>query len=419
MPIKFLIFLAAIMAAWPALAQTNKFTRDEPPAVSPLPADSCLLIDQGPAPGHDRSLCAGWAAAFGAWSAVLDTQSGAGSFALPPSDAFKIVYRTNFAAQADTIDTPATSGFGAGFGSTYFSVAQGNSITPQNNASINGRANIMFGSNQGAMIFSDGVGYRALVGLPTTSNYDGTRLLSNDNTYKQVGAAQLAPGAVTTPALASSLNLTSPTITLGSDAPGDTYYRASNGPLARLAAPSTSAVYINLPGACATDPITLALTCQPGTPSWQAQVPPAALPIATNSANGTGRPDGQSISIDAGGTYRVPLGIDTGTTAITAMGSVQADCTALSTQQNYVSTVPPSAGVCLPAAVAFAHAHVCNETTTPVLVYARADGSIINTPSGPLAPTQAISVGRGCAEFIAKSSSAWWVTGAGVPLVVQ
>jgi hypothetical protein len=419
MPIKFLIFLAAMMAAWPAIAQTNKFTRDEPSAISPLPADSCLLIDQGPSPGHDRSLCSGWAVAFGAFSALLDTQSVAGAFALPSTDAFKIVYRTNFAAQADTIDTPATAGFGVGFGSTYFSVAQGNSLTPQNNALINGRANIMFGSNQGAVIFSDGVGYRALVGLPTTANYDGTRLLSNDNTYKQVGAAQLAPGAVTTPALASGLNLTSPSITLGSDAPGDTYYRASNGSLARLAAPSTSAVSINLPGACATDPNTLVVTCQPGTPSWQAQVPAAALPLATNSTNGAGRPDGQSISIDAGGVYRVPLGIDSGTTGLTAAGTTQANCTALTTQQNYVSTVPSSSGVCLPAAVRFGHAFVCNETTTPLLVYAQADGTIINTPSGPLAPTQAISVGRGCPEFIAKSSSSWWVTGAGVPLVVQ
>ncbi len=419
MPIKFLIFLAAMIAAWPALAQTNKFTRDEPPATIPLPADSCLLIDQGPGPGHDRSLCAGWAVAFGAWSAVLDTQSGQGPFALPSTDAFKIVYRTNFAAQADTIDTPATNGFGAGFGSTYFSVAQGNSITPLGGAMINGRPNIMFGSNQGAMIFSDGVGYRALVGLPTTANYDGTLLLSNDNTYKQVGAAQIAPGAVTTPALASGLTLTSPTISVGSDAPGDTYYRGTNGQVVRLAAPSTSAVYINLPGTCSTDPNTQVVTCQPGTPSWQAQVPSAALPLATNSANGAGRPDGQSISIDAGGAYHVRLGIDSGTTAITASGTMQANCTALTTQQNYVSTVPPGAGVCLPAAVPFGHAHVCDETTTPVLVYAQADGTIINTPSGPLAPTQAISVGRGCAEFIAKSNSAWWVTGAGVPLVVQ
>jgi hypothetical protein len=350
---------------------------------------------------------------------VLDTQSVAGAFALPSTDAFKIVYRTNFAAQADTIDTPATAGFGAGFGSTYFSVAQGNSVTPQNNALINGRANIVFGSNQGAMIFSDGVGYRALVGLPTTANYDGTRLLSNDNTYKQIGPSQLAPGAITTPALASGLTLTSPTITLGSDASGDTYYRGANGSLARLAAPSTSAVHINLPGACTTDPNTQVVTCQPGTPSWQALVPAAALPLATNTTNGAGRPDGQSISIDGGGAYHVPLGIDSGSTGLSAMGTTQANCTALTTQQNYVSTVPPGAGVCLPAAVAFGHTYVCDETTTPVLVYAQADGTIINTPSGPLAPTQAISLGRGCAEFIAKSNSAWWVTGAGVPLVVQ
>jgi len=419
MAIKLLIFLALMLAAWPALAQTNKFTRDEPPATSPLPVNSCLLIDQGPSPGNDRSLCSAWAAAFGAFSAVLDTQSVQGAFALPVADAFKIVYRTNFAAQADTIDTPATNGFGAGFGTTYFSVAQGNSITPQNSVLINGRANIMFGANQGAMLFSDGTGYRALVGLPTTPNYDGTRFLSNDNTYKQVSAPQLASGAVTTPALASGLNLTSPTITLGSDATGDTYYRGSNGQVVRLAAPTTSAVNVLIPGACATDPTTLVVTCQPGTPSWQAQVPVPALPLATNATNGAGRPDTQTISIDAGGVYHVPLGIDSGTTGITAAGSTQANCTVLTTQQSYISAVSAGAGVCLPAAVAFGHASVCNETTTPVLVYAKADGTIINTPAGPLAPTQAISVGRGCPEFIAKSASSWWVTGAGVPLIVQ
>ncbi len=414
MPIKFLIFLAAIMAAWPALAQTNKFIRDEPPATSPLPANSCLLIDQGPSPGHDRSLCADWAEALGAWSAVLDTQSGAGVFALPSTDAFKIVYRTNFAAQADTIDTPATSGFGAGFGATYFSVAQGNSVTPQNNVLINGRANIMFGSNQGAMIFSDGVGYRALVGLPTTANYDGTAVLSNDNTYKQVGAAQLAPGAVTTPALASGLNLTSPTISVGSDALGDTYYRGPSG-LVRLAAPSTSAVSINLAGTCATDPTTLVVTCQPGTPSWQAQVPAPLLPLATNSTNGVGRPDGQSMTIDAGGVYRAAIGIDTVTTGITALGTTQANCKQLTTQQNYISNVAPGTGVCLPAGVLGGHVYVTNKTTTPLLVYALADGSSIN--GNPA--TQAVTVGFGQVQFNAESTAAWWTVGPGTPLVVQ
>ncbi len=412
------IFVVTMMAAWPALAQTNRLVHNIPTnATSPLPAGSCFYVDQGP--GTDTKLCSGWAPAIGAWSSGLDTQSVEGIFALPSADAFKIVYRTNRVGQADTIASPTVSGFGVGFGAMYFSVAQGNSINPQNGAMLNGRFGYTFGANQGAIMFSDGVDHRAFISLPTASSQDSTQVLRNDNQYSQIGPAQLAPGAVTTPALGPGLNLTSPSFTLGSDAPGDIPVRGANGQLVRLGVGAANTVLAVTAGACTTDSNNVT-TCAPNMPAYQNTLSPAVLPIATNNQNGVGRPDGQSLTADAGGTWHSAAGLDTVTRSITALGSSQADCQALMSRQNYVGTVAPGSGVCLPPIVKEGdHAFVCNKTTTPLLDYAAADGTVINTPSGPLLATQAVSIGRGCAEFIAESTTTWWVTGAGVPLIVQ
>lgn len=407
---KFAFFGGALIFSWSALAQgTHPY--NYPPAPSPLPSGACLWAMS---PNNDWSLCHDWAAALGALSTTLDTQSAESPFAIPQTDAFKIVYRTNRTPQADTI-----AGFASGFGVTYFSAPQGNSVTPPGAILINGQFGYTFGSNQGAVMFFDGANYRALVGLPAPASQDHRQLLANDNTYTQVGSAQIAPGAVTTPALASGLNLSSPSITLGGDAPGDTYYRNSSGNVARLGIGPTNAVLSVAAGACTTDPITLVTTCLPGTPVWLSTISPFALPLATNSQVGAGKPDGSTINIDNAGIYHAAVNIDTVAAGITAMGTSQANCRQLTTRQSYINNVSANTGVCLPSPVAGARYVVCNETTTPVLIYAPADGSIINTPSGPLTSTQAVSVGRGCPEFAAKSTSVIWVMGAGVPLVVQ
>ncbi len=411
------IFLVTMMAAWPSLAQTNRLIHDIPTtATSPLPAGSCLYVDQGP--GTDAKLCSDWAVALRAWSAALDTRSTEGIFALPSSDAFKIVYRTNRGPFADTIASPTVSGFGVGFGAMYFSVAQGNSLNPQGGALFNNLAGYTFGANQGAMMFSDGAVYRAFISLPTASSQDGTQVLFNNNVFSQIGPAQLAPGAITTPALAPGLNLTSPTFTFGSDAPGDLYVRGVNGLLTRLPPGAANAVLASTAGTCTTSSLGV-VTCPPNMPAYQTTLSPNVLPIATNGTNGVGRPDGLALTVDAGGTWHSTAGDDPVTNGITALGSSQATCAALTTQANYITTVTPGSGVCMPGLVQGRHYFVCNKTTTPVLVYAPPGGSVLSTPSGPLAPTGSISVGRGCPEFIAESTSSLWVTGAGVPLVVQ
>ncbi len=225
---------------------------------------------------------------------VLDTQSSDIPFALPVTDANKIVYRTNFNGQADTIDTPLTNGFGLGFGLTYFSVSQGNSLSPLAGAMINGRSSLAFGPNQGAQLFSDGAGYRANIYLPTPPSQDGTLALYNDFVW------------------------------------------------------------------------------------------------------------------------RVP--VDTHATGIAAAGTTQANCTTLTKAQSYIATVAPNSGVCLPPAVAGAHVSVCDKTTTPLLIYAPADGVSVIAPN---TATQAVQISQGCVQFIAESTTAWWFAGPGTPLVVQ
>jgi hypothetical protein len=172
---------------------------------------------------------------------ALDTQSGNNIFALPSTDAGGIVYRTNSTAELDTIAAP-TGGFASGFGLGYYSVLAGNSINPQGGALIGGLSALTLGANQEVSLFSDGTGYRPLIGMPTPTSQDGTTFLSNDFSYKQVGTAQLASAAVTTAKLASSLTLTTPSITLGSDATGDLFYRNSGGAVTRLGIGTTGQV---------------------------------------------------------------------------------------------------------------------------------------------------------------------------------
>jgi len=95
--------------------------------------------------------------------------------------------------------------------------------------------------------------------------------------------------------------------------------------------------------------------------------------------------------------------VDTVTTGISAAGANQAGCTALTTQQNYVSTVATNTGVCLPAAAVGSHAYVCDEGANLLTVYAAA-GSTINS----LTSTVGVSVPLdNCAYFIGKSTTAW------------
>ncbi len=413
--IRLIVFLVALtLYGNPVFGQTNAYPRNYPAATLPLVSGtSCFWIMNGGGAGSDRTLCSGWAAGIGALSTTLDTQSNESPFSIPQTDAFKIVYRTNRTPQADTI-----AGFYPEFGVTYFSGPQGNSVNPQGGITFNGRAGYSFGAKQGAVMFFDGANYQALVGLPIASSQDSTQVLSNDNIYRQIGPAQLAPGAVTTPALASGLNLSSPTFTFGSDAPGDLYVRGGNGLLTRLPVGAANAVLASTAGTCTTNSLGVVI-CPPNMPAYQTTLSPNVLPIATNSSNGVGRPDGSVLTVDSGGTWHSTAGDDQVTNGIIALGTSQATCAALTTQASYITTVTAGSGVCMPGLVQGRHYFICNKTTTPVLVYAPPGGSVLSTPSGPLAPTGAISVGRGCPEFIAESTSSLWVTGAGVPLVVQ
>ncbi len=364
---------------------------------SPLPDGSCIYVDE--AGGLDRKWCSNWAAGIKAWSTILDVKIADSIFQLPPSDAFKIVYRNNHVAQPDTIVSAATTG--ASFGLSYFSVPQGNSINPQGGSLINGVLGYTFGAKQGAMMFSDGAGYLAFISLPMPSSQDGTQVLGNDNIYRQIGPAQLAPGAVTTPALASGLNLASPTFTFGSDAPGDLYVRGVNGLLTRLPPGATNAV--------------LAISPSTNTPAYQTTLSPNVLPIATNASNGVGRPDGAGLTVDAGGTWHSTAGIDSVADNVTALGTGQSDCAQLTTRVTYLTAGVNDAGVCLVAAVKGSEAHVCNVTGNEYFVYPMADGSSINDNPG----TTPVIVGRGCVGFLARSSSAWWTTGPRTPLLVK
>ena len=94
-------------------------------------------------------------------SMALDSQTGAGAFAIPTGDCGKLIYRNNAAAVSDTL---AQAGSGGNFPSGWFTWYQcvgagGCTITPTT-STINGAASLGLAAGVGVIIQSDGTNYR-------------------------------------------------------------------------------------------------------------------------------------------------------------------------------------------------------------------------------------------------------------------
>lgn len=85
------------------------------------------------------------------------------------TDGGKVYTTSNASAQAITLPTVGTSGFGSGFGFNPDAIGAGTAtITSASN--IDGLGSIALTTGQGASIFSDGSTYHAIVGLPQIAN---------------------------------------------------------------------------------------------------------------------------------------------------------------------------------------------------------------------------------------------------------
>src|SRR5579872_952754 len=98
---------------------------------------------------------------------ALDSQTGAGAFAIPTSDCGKLIYRNNAAAVSDTI---AQAGSGGSFPANWYTYYQcvgagGCTITPTV-STIDGNASLTLATGGGVIIQSDGTNYRTFKGSP-------------------------------------------------------------------------------------------------------------------------------------------------------------------------------------------------------------------------------------------------------------
>lgn len=93
------------------------------------------------------------------------------------SDGGKVYSTSNASAQAITLPTVGTTGFGAGFGFNPDAIGAGTAtITSASN--IDGLGSIALTTGQGASIYSDGTTYHAIVGQPQIAN---NRLFGNNS----------------------------------------------------------------------------------------------------------------------------------------------------------------------------------------------------------------------------------------------
>lgn len=120
---------------------------------------------------------------------TLNTQSGTGAYAIASTDGAKIILRTNASGGADTIVAASTTGYTAGFGTSYVTGSfAGNTITPTT-STINGLSVLKLGSYQGIDLLSDSTNYHAILGLPQPATQSGTTFLRDDMTWDAIPTA--------------------------------------------------------------------------------------------------------------------------------------------------------------------------------------------------------------------------------------
>lgn len=182
-----------------------------------------------------------------------NTQSGTGAYAIASTDAAKEILRTNASGGADTIVAATTTGFGAGYGTTYVTGAfAGNTITPAT-STINGLSVLKLGSYQVVGIDSDGTNYHGLLGLPQPATQTGTTFLRDDMTWAPGGGH----GSTTAVAGAATLNQGSGIVTSEALTAATTYTLTLTNSLIL----STSTVLVNATNSAGL-PVTLTSTTE-------------------------------------------------------------------------------------------------------------------------------------------------------------
>ena len=93
-------------------------------------------------------------------SVLIDSQTGAGAFAIPSADCGKQINRNQAAAVSDTIAQAGTGAFTTGWYAGYQCVGAGGcTITPAT-STINGAASLTLVQGQGVTVISDGTNYQ-------------------------------------------------------------------------------------------------------------------------------------------------------------------------------------------------------------------------------------------------------------------
>src|SRR5579872_6105232 len=166
-------------------------------------ATSCL-ISGGPITGA------------GTLSAVLtlDSQTGAGAFAIPNGDCGKAIYRNNAAAVSDTIAQAGSGGnFAAGWFAWYTCIGAGGcTITPAT-ITINGAASLVMPSGTAILLESNGTNYSAFGDTRTLPSIASTSVVLKGNGS---GGAVAATAGTDFAAANASTTVNSQTCTLGS-----------------------------------------------------------------------------------------------------------------------------------------------------------------------------------------------------------
>ena len=101
------------------------------------------------------------------------------------SDAGKVYTTSNASAQAITLPTVGTSGFGSGFGFNIEAIGAG-TATVTSASNIDGLGSVTLTTGQGASLYSDGTTHHAIMGLPQLAN---NRFFGNNSGATSYGNA--------------------------------------------------------------------------------------------------------------------------------------------------------------------------------------------------------------------------------------